>query len=133
MKYAKLSQERLADILADAREYLETHGWWRGSLVGPNGKQVCGLGAVLYSQGWNNIAGTVPVEHKDEVDQVLAAVMEQVGYAKASPEVLRKYATTNFTVWNDDIKAGAKDKQHLLDAFAKAEKIERAGFDPDAA
>lgn len=110
----------IADILADAREYIETHGWWRGSLRGPNGRQVCSQAGIVFSQGWT-WAG-MDLEQKQIVHAVDMTLLQAIG-----PD--------NFwgTVegWNDDKERGAKNKQHVLDTFAKAEKIARTGFDPD--
>lgn len=107
----------LADILADAREYIEEHGWWRGHNRGPNGRQVCSRGAIIYSQGWNERHMTM------EQCEVYASLEELLMEAAGDGDV-------EITAWNDD-KAGAKNKQHVLDTFAKAEKIARTGFDPD--
>jgi hypothetical protein len=112
-----------ADILADAREYLEKNGWWRGSLRGPNGRQVCGMGAVMFSQGWKeheHLLVEDAIGRQHTIRRILNKVLTAVGL---DPECYE------FTSWNDDV---AKNKQQVLDAFAKAEKIERAGFDPDA-
>lgn len=110
-----------ADRMADAREYLEKNGWWRGSLVGPNGRQVCGMGAVAASQGW--------LVHDMRGQRIVAG-----GRFISVQRIVSKVMTANgenkwdFVYWNDHI---ALDKQAVLDAFAKAEKVERAGFDPD--
>ena len=110
-----------ADIMADAREYLEKNGWWRGHLLGPNGRQVCGMGAVVYSQGWEKEVSPLGTEfrNRSRVLEILGKVVDAWG--------IEGYG--EFTNWNDN---HAKNKQEVLDAFAKAEKIERAGFDPDA-
>lgn len=99
-----------ADVLAESREYLETHGWWRGALLGPNRRQVCGMGAVLYSQGWNEH----DLDHVHQVTRVLSKVMVAVGRGPVAC----------FTDWNDH---QVKNKQEVLDAFMKAEKLERSG------
>lgn len=120
-----------ADILEEARIYLEVNGWWRGSLRGPNGRQTCGMGAVVYSQGWQSERhpNGVPIEHQGAVNRLLVKVLMAVGKPVSVLGERYVLATGEFTRWNDH---EVKDKQAVLDAFAKAEKIERAGFDPDA-
>src|SRR4051812_41516944 len=108
-------EKATADVLAGAGDYLESHGWWRGGLRGPNGRQVCALGALLFSQG---------LHHGNAHNlSVLRAVN---AFLNALPEEFR---TGDITGWNDH---EAKDRQEVLDTFRRAEKIERAGFDPDA-
>jgi hypothetical protein len=121
----RFKQKSDADILADAREYLESHGWWRGSLRGPNGRQVCGLGAIVYSQGWETIStGTYTGRHHEQVTRLMGKLLAvALKVRKGTP-----HAAHDFTSWNDHL---AKNKQEVLDVFAKAEKIERAKFDPD--
>jgi hypothetical protein len=108
-------EKATADVLAEAGDYLESHGWWRGGLRGPNRRQVCALGAILFSQGLN--------EGQAKTKPVLQAVN---AFLNALPE---EFQTGAITSWNDH---DAKNKQEVLDIFRKAEKIERAGFDPDA-
>jgi hypothetical protein len=111
-----------ADIMAEAREYIERNGWWRGGLRGPNGRQVCALGGLVYSQGWGNKSGNgYNTEYMEDVERILGKLHAVLSIPGSDGWV--------FTSWNDKI---AKDKQEVLDVFAKAEKIERAGFDPDA-
>jgi hypothetical protein len=114
--------KQIADVLADAREYQEKNGWWRGSLRGPNGRQVCMRGAILYSQGWK--WGRMTREQRDLDQAVNQTLLQAIG-----PE--NNY-WGSIEGWNDDNEQGAKNKQHVLDVFAKAEKIARTGFDPDA-
>lgn len=108
----------VADVLAEAREYLETHGWWRGHTQGPNGRQVCALGALICSQGHAHNSGAWVT------DLLLVSARTRLENLLPPGDTLM--------CWNDDKENGAKDKQAVLDLFAKAEKIERAGFDPDA-
>ena len=51
----------IADLIADTREYIEKHGWWRGALFGPNGSQVCIFGAMYRALGKDRIDGLTPV------------------------------------------------------------------------
>jgi hypothetical protein len=37
--------ELTSEFFEGAAEHLDTHGWWRGSALGPKG-QVCALGAI---------------------------------------------------------------------------------------
>jgi hypothetical protein len=113
-----------AEIMAETREYIEKNGWWKGAMLGPNGRQVCGAGGLMYSQGWvwKGII-TIPEEYQEDANRILGKVAKAIGLRVHSQN------TTGFVQWNDNI---AKTKQEVLDAFAKAEKIELAGFDPDA-
>jgi len=116
-----------ADIMAEAREYIERNGWWRGGLRGPNGRQVCALGGLVYSQGWENRSGTgYNTEFLQDVERILGKLHAVISFQGRDFD---DAVGSGFTSWNDKI---AKDKQEVLDVFAKAEKIERAGFDPDA-
>jgi len=126
----RFDQKSDADVMADAREYLESHGWWRGALKGPNGRQVCGLGAILFSQGWNtgNNAG-IQEEHLNQVTRILHKLLGAIPAVTKPKSLATVLIQGDFTSWNDH---QAKDKQEVLDVFAKAEKVERAGFDPDA-
>ena len=125
MRFEKKSD---ADVMADAREYIESHGWWRGALRGPNGRQVCGLGAILFSQGWSNSAGNGFMgQHEEQVTRILNKLLTVTPLDAMDRRWL---PGADFTTWNDH---AAKDKQEVLDVFAKAEKIERNdGIDPDA-
>jgi hypothetical protein len=111
----------IADILAETRAYLEEHGWLRGHLQEYPEGRVCGMGALVISQGWWN-------EEDEEVDSAYACEVERVLGKVAAALGLQNYNSAEFVRWNDD---EAADQQAVLDAFAKAEKIERAGFDPD--
>jgi hypothetical protein len=114
--------EETADVLAAGREYIEQNGWWRGHLIGPNGQQACAVGGLMRGL---HLAAT-SVEKDPRVLNACFALANVLGAERAYP------LQTNIgyvEYWNDHY---AKDKQAVLDAFAKAEKIERAGFDPDA-
>lgn len=113
--------EEVADWIADTREYIEKNGWWKKAYRGPNGKQVCTAGALFYSHNLNpDDAGTRDLR----VVQVARAICRVI------PGVPDTYALNTIYDWNDDED---RTKQQVLDALAKAEKIERAGYDPDAA
>ena len=111
----------IADVIAEAREYLEKHGWTKGQLSDEDGR-VCGIGAIIYSQEWDE-------EEMDEGEKLLmekaASYLGMVVFDK--PEPVQAF---NIPAWNDD---DDREEQEVLDVFAKAEKIARAGYDPDAA
>lgn len=119
------TEKSAADVLAESREYLERNGWWRGSLLGPNGRQVCAYGAILYSQGYGS------EQEGQKSIHVLSALkaLIQVLPKKTLWDGNESQIPMPLTDWNDH---EAANKQEVLDLFAKAEKIERAGFDPDA-
>lgn len=113
--------EETADLLAGTREYIEKNGWWRGALVGPNGKQVCLLGALVRSMG----LGDETSVYRDPKGMLAIHAIHGV--------LKQRFGPFGIPEWNDNCDIGAKNKQDVLDVLAKAEKIERAGFDPDAA
>lgn len=127
--------KEIADIIADTREHIEKNGWWRGALVGPNGKQVCTLGGIYISQDWTtDELHQIHLSHVNEIEKFVQAALKGMhprglvhhqgeGRGVALPNDL------GITAWNDHY---AKDKQDVLDTLAKAEKIARTGFDPDA-
>jgi hypothetical protein len=114
-----MSREALAEWLHEAADYIEKNGWWRGSLRGPNRKQVCSLGAILYCRGL-----TEGDENMDEVREVAWAICEALGIQLSEPQV----AVNELVQWNDH---AAKNKEEVVDLFRKAEKIAIGGFDPD--
>lgn len=105
----------VADILHESRQYLEEHGWVRGRLE--DGGRVCAVGAIRYSQGWDS--NNLEQEDLDKLFEVIDRL-----------EVVLDRPHSYLAEWND---MAAKNKQEVLDLFAKTEKIELAGFDPDAA
>lgn len=111
-----MNTKSVADILADAREYLEKKGWMRGRLFDRYTGKVCARGAICAGQGWN-MEGILTADQQLLLNQAEDRLMSVVG---------KHYR--NVPNWNDAV---AEDQQEVLDAFAKAEKIERAGFDPD--
>jgi len=109
----------VAEVIAEAREYLESHGWIKGELQDEDGR-VCGIGAIIYSQGWDD-------ECLDEADKIM---MEKAACALGQAVLGKEVPAFNIPAWND---MDEREEQQVLDAFAKAEKIARAGYDPDAA
>jgi len=116
----------VADWLAEAGDYLEHNGWWRNSMLGPNRRQACAMGAILFSQGLGECAVSSPA-----VTRVAFALQQALAPDKVTYPVTdaNSMVVNNITYWNDSL---AENKQEVLDAFRKAEKIERAGYDPDA-
>lgn len=123
MQFARVSKTT-ADWLAEAAAYIEQNGWWKGALQGPNRRQVCAVGAILYSQGLTE-ADINNGPDSDRIHQVCAALLRAV--PEQDPGLWSEVGAV--TDWNDRT---VTSKQEVLDAFRKAEKIERAGFDPDA-
>jgi hypothetical protein len=111
-----------ADIMHESREYIRQHGWTQGTMVDTEGR-VCGYGAVAKSQGW--FVMDEDTRCQPTCRRILAKVLVAIGHAPREAEL----ELSDFTTWNDDF---AESQQQVEDAFAKAEKIERAGFDPDA-
>lgn len=118
MQFTKLSRKALAEWLHDAADYIEENGWWRGALRGPNGKQVCGLGGILFCRDMSS-----DEESALEVKEVCYAVMQAIG--NDAPLAV---AHTELVSWNDH---EVSEKQEIIDALRKAEKITVGGFDPD--
>jgi len=115
--------DEVADAIGAVADYIEKNGWWRGGLVGPNGRQVCIMGGVLRSLSLMDDVPSSVGRHPygiPMVSRINTTIFTQRGYA------------SGITDWNDDPEHGAKDKQDVLDVLRTAEKIERAGFDPDA-
>lgn len=135
----------LADILAESREFLENHGWARGEFMlveneyDETGEEVvswetvgyCAMGGVLYSQGISEDECIVDPRSRAVADALSRVLGLKTHHADECTESGTCSCVINWiTHWNDD---DAKDVQEVLDVFAKAEKIERAGYDPDAA
>lgn len=123
-----LNDEELADALHSSREYLEQHGLAKGTFRTADGR-VCGMGAVMISQGWyyrsvdeDRLVPAAGVSR--HIAQVLEAAYRTVG--DLEPDDV--FVIDDFTHWND---SGRRTQQEVLDAFAAAEKIVRAGFDPE--
>lgn len=106
----------VADWLADAGDYLESHGWWKGNLRGPNGRQVCAYGAILFCQG---------LRRTDHLNPAAVAVAK--AFMRAVPRVesgpcMNIFEDMDITCWNDGY---AENRQQVLDIFRKAEKLAR--------
>jgi hypothetical protein len=114
-----------ADIMHESREYIRKNGWTTDTMRDDAGR-VCGYGAVMWSQGWAVLdeSSALNNTHQERARVVLAKVLTAIGVTDEDHPQL-----ADFTGWNDDM---AENQQQVEDAFAKAEKIERAGFDPDA-
>jgi len=117
--------EQVADSLAEAREYIEENGWGQLQMVAEDGS-VCAMGAIVMSAGAKQrLSG-----YQDPV--VLPAVValaRAIGSRSTLDSLEQGIAVGVVVGWNDHV---ARDQQQVLDMFAKAEKITRAGYDPDA-
>jgi hypothetical protein len=128
-----MDQKSDADILAETREYIHEHGWTRGTMQNPRTKKVCSLGGLCLSQGWwwqskNGNENSIPGEYHETVARICNKVL---AVAVGFPPLNYQNAIMAVTRWNDNL-TDRNGQQEVEDAFAKAEKIERAGFDPDA-
>lgn len=120
-----MDQNELADILADARQYIEDHGWTQGTSRNDDG-EVCSLGGVMHSQRWVGLDHELLSSHLADLHTVSSALLKAVDVKPSNTPA------TRVAMWNDSLDY-PEGQQAVLDAFAKAEKIARTGFDPDAA
>jgi hypothetical protein len=129
----KMESEQVADVLAETREYIEEHGWIAGELI--LGQRVCIMGGVVASQGWFDEKRNVQPEKIGSVNEVLYAVWKVLFPEGVTEETLRRVrgslteTSSQVVRWND---TEPTTEQDVLDVLAKAEKVTRAGFDPDA-
>lgn len=116
--YATRVFESVADLLAASREYIEKHGWCKGRYEDGYGR-VCSVGSLPAAMGikYYNFWDMATPEQRTQLRDAEQALLNALG----TPNVPIPH-------WND---APDRTKQDVLDLFAKAEKIERAGFDPD--
>lgn len=119
----------LADFLGETREHIEESGWLQQSFRDDAGF-VCSIGGML---------GVLNLDPNGIYDpRVLAgctALATSLGLLTHHKEICTRQEVCTCVLnwimaWNDD---ESQTMERVLDAFAKAEKIERAGFDPDAA
>lgn len=112
--------DSVADLLAASREYIENHGWCQGHYQLPDGS-VCSLGSLPAAMGlsWYAFHTKASSRQKTMVRDAERALMKAIGIRSSHSTI---------PAWND---FGERTEQEVLDIFAKAEKIERAGFDPD--
>jgi len=124
--------KEVADVLAESREYIEKHGWTQHELSRSGaGTSVCSLGAIIYSQYEDvNVDNEDHVydQHRGEIESVIRSLIK-AGVPVTVSESPFTTIAANITGWND---MSERTQQEVLDLFAKAEKIERAGYDPDA-
>lgn len=121
-----------ADLLASSREYIEENGWVQDELIDEETNAVCSVGAMVFSKEDEFVEG---VPWGEDVLAQCSALARSLDILAHTPEICThtKECTcviswvTNWNDWSN------RTVQEVLDAFAKAEKIERAGFDPDAA
>lgn len=132
------TDEAAAEALATTREYLETHGWTQGDLSDGNGR-VCLFGAMVYSHDLWDVDNECLEETVNSQGELLAAAWYladlvepdwRAHYREHYGSAWRSFAPVEELIrWNDGSVA---DAQEVLDALAKAEKVARTGFDPDA-
>ena len=126
--------ETAADLLAGTREYIETNGLYKGDFFDdeeedPIGK-VCTLGGMLRTLDLFRENCNHPL-----ILQACTTLSRVVGIRLHNPESCARTnglctCSTSWVVhWNDQRD---RTEQEVLDALAKAEKVER-GLDPDAA
>ena len=90
---------------------------------------MCSLGGVIYSQYWNlrtRSTAEINTTYGKDLMVVARALLTTLGLNSRSTQ-----PTIQVAMWNDGLDVDAQ--QTVLDTFAKAEKIARAGYDPDAA
>lgn len=109
-----------AEILAEAREYLEQYGWCQGNNQDSMG-HVCTYGAVVFSQGWQDEDRDCKAQFQPRLIKVLAKV---VNVLDLDDEIGDGSIPGVITNWNDEY---AESQEEVEDAFMKAEKIERNG------
>jgi hypothetical protein len=127
---------RAAQVLHQTREYIQRHGWVRGTLKDDNGR-VCFYGGLVYGMGIEDFSSDdlEPIINEDP-DLVAASwyVADLV-----SPGTREKFQADNaldqapvspVIAWNDEEE---RTEQEILDVLAKAEKVALCGYDPDAA
>ena len=121
--------DKIADVIAEGREYIEKNGWWKNRLLGPNRKQACMLGGLLFSQSLGEQDLNTGSPRAVKVRLAMITVAQTIKKHMSGDYCPNDHDSDTITHWNDHF---AKDKQEVLDVLAKAEKIERAGYDPDA-
>lgn len=137
----------LADVLAESREYIEQYGWGRGEFRVTEDEYgepdddgeceivdyavigYCAVGGVLYSQDIDEAECCVDPRTRAVADALCRVVGIKQHHAESCTEDGICTCVVNWiTNWNDDDE---RTEQDVLDAFAKAEKVERMGYDPD--
>jgi hypothetical protein len=125
-----------AEILAESGDYIREHGWTQGTLLDRETDQVCGLGGICISQDWlemelGDLTLEISPQYQEPVKRIVSKVLMAIGI-NINPEVYEELEYSqllhSLTNWND---MEERTEQEVLDAFAKAEKIELAGFDPE--
>jgi hypothetical protein len=115
-------QKSDADILAEAREYFDRHGWTKDVLRNEDG-YVCALGGIIYSQGWVDEDNyDVEHEHVNDCMRLSGLILRAAGKKNLPGKV--GVGLNRLTAWNDDCD---RDYEQVYDAFMKAEKIARGG------
>lgn len=133
-----MTPEQIADALAESRDYIEKVGWRQGDLGLP-GNVVCSLGGLYVSQGWweyevyegapLDYLGAIMWTNEREVVEVCEAFATALDLPNPNGGPSTTSGSSRVVAWND---ADGRTQQEVLDGFAKAEKIIRSGYDPDA-
>jgi hypothetical protein len=119
----------IADTIHKGREYIERHGWLSGQLADNSSETVCGYGAILAGLEWLDWDEEAIDDEHSGREEELFPVMEHLVTKGAGLELRGDInPTTQWVSWNDE---EGRTEQEVLDAFAKAEKVALAGFDPD--
>jgi hypothetical protein len=121
-------QIEIAETLAGTREFIEEHGWTQDEMVDQTTGRVCMVGGMYSHLDLDGINVYDP-----RILAACRALTKMLGISPHSPEVCTRDSQCTcvvnwVTTWNDEPE---RTVQEVLDALAKAEKIERMGYDPD--
>lgn len=123
-----------AQILAEAREYMEQNGRTTGTMCNDDG-MVCALGAISYSQGLGYLSEEDLMNPDFGLSGAVTTLAKTVVDKDPRSEVTLDSFSSDYVVvrFNDHVCPEEEHDQMVLDAFAKAEKIAlNGGVDPDA-
>jgi hypothetical protein len=120
----------IAEALRKGREWMEEHGWIRGQLHNTQTDETCGYGGILMGLGWLDQYNEAYPKHEEELRDTMRLLVEKgCGLDPREFDIVHINPNMAFIQWND---LPGRTEQEVLDAFAKAEKVAEAGFDPDA-
>lgn len=130
MNSAPVRQIDTADLLAETREYIEENGRIREQLLDTETGKVCSVGGMLMVLDVSDVDSHAL---DPRVVKACGVLVDTLHLRQHQPGDCTRdglcVCTINWvTTWNDEDVDGV---QEVLDAFAKAEKIERMGYDPD--
>lgn len=101
-----MNPEQIADVLDDAADYIEKHGWCQSHLATPDGR-VCAQGAIKAVTMSGGIWQWQPLD----------------GVGMAAYVALRGFVAGSVTGFNDTPE---RTEQEVLDAFRAAAKQQRS-------